>query len=189
VSEAGYIKDDHYKFLLEFFPGNIIHIRSHAFWNDIVKVLEKSGFEDKVRIDEESFQMLIIDYFTDVARIKDFHLIEKINVNKIYGYGIYWFLRRKPIQLIEPIEDNFDINEKVAIGIFLPKILKEAGITYTKETQNEALRKRVATFANLLFYNMKYRLYTPQSLELMIEAFLCGCEITKMKSNESRDSP
>jgi hypothetical protein len=181
VSEAGYTKDEHYKFLLDFFPGNIIHIRSNALWNDIVKVLEGSGHDEKVRIDEETFQMVIIDYFTDVARIKDFHLIEKINVNKIYGYGLYWFLRRKPIQILEPFADYFDINEKVAIGVFLPKILKEAGITYTQNTQDEQLRKRMATFVNLLFYNLKYRLYTPQSLELMIEAFLCGCEISRIK--------
>lgn len=162
--------------MLEIFPANIISLRSQSFWNDIVKVLESTGFDDKLRIDEESFQMVIIDYFTDVARIKDFHSIERINVNKIYAYGMYWFLRRKPIQLVEPVPDNFDINEKIVIGIFLPKILKEAGL---EETKDPVLKERLRTFINLLFYNLKYRTYTQQSLELMIEAFLCGCNITK----------
>jgi hypothetical protein len=178
VSEAGDIKENSYKFLLEFFPGNIIHMRSRALWHDIVKVLEKTGYEDNVRIDEETFHRFIIDYFTDVFILKKFHNIEKINVNKIYGYGLYWFLRHKPIQIIVPVDNIFDINEKVAIGIYLPKILREAGISYIKYNQNETVRKRVGTFVNLLFFNLKYRLYTPQSLELMIEAFLCGCEIT-----------
>jgi hypothetical protein len=180
MSEAGYIKDEHYEFLLKIFPGNIIHIRSNALWNDMIKVLEKTGFEEKLRIDEESFQIFIIDYFTDVARIKDFHSIDKINIQKIYSYGIYWFLRRKPIQIIEPIPDNFDINEKAIIGIFFPKILKEAGIEYTKETKNEKLRSRLGAFVNLLFYNIKHRTYTPQSLELAIEAFLCGNCVSKL---------
>jgi hypothetical protein len=93
---------------------------------------------------------------------------------------LYWFLRRKPIQIIEPIPDNFDINEKVAIGIFFPKILIEAGISYTKETKNEALRGRLAAFVNLLFYNLKHRTYTPQSLEIVIDAFLCGSCVSRL---------
>jgi hypothetical protein len=76
MSKAGYIKDEHYNFLLEIFPGNIIHTRSKALWDDMIKVLEKTGFESKLRIDEESFHIFIIDYFTDVARIKDFHSID-----------------------------------------------------------------------------------------------------------------
>ena len=138
------------------------------------------GLEEKLRIDEERFQNMILDYFTDVARIKDFQNIQKINVNKIYSYELYWFLRRRPIQIMEPVADNFDINEKTAIGVFLPRILVEAGIQYTKKNQNEAFRTRLNTFINLLFYNLKYRTYTPQSLELMIEAFLCGSAVARI---------
>ncbi|GHT53619.1 hypothetical protein FACS1894106_4650 [Spirochaetia bacterium] len=130
--------------------------------------------EDKVRIDEESFQMFIVDYFADIARLKDFQDIERVNVDKIYGYELYWFLRRKPVQLVEPMPDNFDINEKVALGVFIPRILNEAGLPYTKETQKEEVHKRLNTFINLLLYNLKYRTYTQQSLELVIEAFLSG---------------
>ena len=94
----------------------------------MVKVVESFGLENKLRIDEESFQMAIIDYFTDTARLKDFQDIKRTNVDKIYGYELFWFLRRHPIQLIEPSPSNFDVNEKVAIGIFLPRILADAGL-------------------------------------------------------------
>ncbi|GHV93786.1 hypothetical protein AGMMS50293_01060 [Spirochaetia bacterium] len=174
MSEAGYVKDEHYQFLLEYFPANIISLRFEALWRDTVKVIEGMGLEDKVRIDEESFQMVVIDYFSDIARLKAFQDISRINVNKIYGYEMYWFLRRQPIQIVEPIPDNFDINEKIAISIFLPRILKEADMPYTQSTQYSEFRSRLNIFINLLFYNIKYRTFTQQSLELVIEAFLCG---------------
>jgi len=179
VSESGFIKDEHYQFLLKYFPANKISIRFNALWADTVRVIENTGFEDKLRIDEESFQMAIIDYFTDIARLKDFQDIERANVDKIYGYELYWFLRRHPIQIIEEIPDNFDINEKVAIGVFLPRILAEAGMPYSEEGQNDEFRVRLKAFIDLLFYNLKYRSYTQQSLELMIEAFLCSCDCVR----------
>ncbi|MDR2517782.1 MAG: hypothetical protein LBD13_00020 [Spirochaetaceae bacterium] len=146
MNEAGCDKDSHYQFLLRYFPEHIIKSRYEALWKDTVKILESLGVGDKVRIDEESFNMFVIDYFTDIARLKDFQGIERANVNKIYGYELFWFLRRRPIQLIEPIADNFDLNEKVAISIFIPRILKEAGMPYKKETQNEAFRERLNTW-------------------------------------------
>jgi hypothetical protein len=179
MSEAGYTKDKHYQFLLKYFPANKIHIRYSSLWADTVKVIETAGLESIVRIDEESFQMAIIDYFTDIARLKDFQDIERVNVDKIYGYEMFWFLRRHPIQLLEDTPVHFDINEKIALGVFLPRILAEAGLPYTVDDQNEDFRKRLKLLIDLLFYNLKFRTYTQQSLELMIEAFICGCDCTR----------
>lgn len=164
-----FVKDDHYQFLLSYFPDNIIFFRFKTLLSNTIAILKKRNITDKVRIDLESFKMMILDYFTDIARLKDFQDIEHTNVQKIYGYQLYWFLRRHPIQIIQEFPKNFDINEKVAIALFLPRILKEAGIDQNKPSGTAA-----KNFINLLFYNMKYRTYTPQSLELMIEAFLVG---------------
>ena len=62
--------------------------------------------------------MFILDYFTDIARLKDYQDIERANVDKIYGYELFWFLRRHPIQLLEGVPDNFDINEKWLLVFF-----------------------------------------------------------------------
>jgi len=132
MSEAGYIKDEHYQFLLQYFPANKMPNRFKYLWADTVKVIESIGLEDKVRIDEKSFQMFILDYFTDIARLKDFQDIERANVDKIYGYELFWFLRRHPIQLLEGVPDNFDINEKVALGVFLPYVCPTAFTLKTK---------------------------------------------------------
>jgi len=172
---VGHIKDEHYQFLEEYFSVSKLHDRYEALWADTAKTIENIGLEKKIRIDEESFQIMILDYFTDIARLKDFQGIDLANVDKIYGYELFWFLRRHPIHLLEDIPDCFCINEKIAIGIFLPRILAEAGLPCNAD-QNEKFKKRLATFINLLFYNLKHRPYTQQSLELMIEAFLCGSD-------------
>ena len=180
MSKAGFTKDTRYQFLLEYFPANKIHMRYKALWADVVKVVESFGLENKVRIDEESFQMVIIDYFTDIARLKDFQDIKRVNVDKIYGYELFWFLRRHPIQLLEGTLNNFDINEKVALGVFIPRILAESGLPYDLKSQNKEFRDRLKPFIDLLFYNFKHRTYTQQSLELMIDAFLSGCACTRI---------
>jgi hypothetical protein len=180
MSEAGFVKDKHYQFLLKYFSGNIICMRFEALWADTVKVIQSYKLERKLRIDENSFQNIIIDYFTDTARLKDFQDIKRTNVDKIYGYELFWFLRRHPIQLVEDIPDHFDINEKVALGVFIPRILADAGLPYEKEKQCKEFQERLDVFIHLLFYNLKYRTYTQQSLELMIEAFLCGCNCTRI---------
>ncbi|MDR1803971.1 MAG: hypothetical protein LBQ94_10225 [Treponema sp.] len=182
MDESDYFeKDEFYQFLFKYFTRSKIESRYVSLWADIVKVMEGIGHEDKFRIDEESFKLFILDYFTDTARLKDFHDIERTNVNKIYGYGLYWFLRRHPIHPLEGIPSNFAINERVALGVFLPRIMKEAGLPlYVKEAQNESYKKRLRVFIDLLFYNLRFRTYTQQSLELMIEAFRCGCACTRL---------
>jgi len=179
MSEAGYIKDKHYQFLLQYFPGNIMSMRLKALWVDTDNVIKNFGLKSKLRMDEESFKNIILDYFTDIARLKDFQDIKRTNTDKIYGYELFWFLRRHPIQLLEEDPNLYDINEKVALNVFIPRILAEAGLPYDHKNQTKEFQERLKTFIDLLFYNMKYRTYTQQSLELMIEAFLCGCNCTR----------
>jgi hypothetical protein len=180
MSEAGYIKDKHYQFLLKYFPGNIMSMRLIALWGDTDNVIKSFGLKDKLRIDEESFKNIILDYFTDIARLKDFQDIKRTNADKIYGYELFWFLRRHPIQLLEKDPNLYDINEKIALNVFLPRILAESGLPYEPQNQTAEFQKRLTIFIDLLFYNFKYRTYTQQSLELMIEAFLCGCDCTRI---------
>jgi len=174
------VLDKHYQFLLKKF-GNKIPERFKFLWNETKRVLKGIGLslEKDVRIDKESFKHAVIDYFTDVVRIKGLHKMKRINMTKLYAYEMYWLLRRRPVHCIVPVKDSLDLNEKVILGIFVPKILEEAGLPYKPETQNEKTREYLYKFTNLLFYNFKYRQYTPQSLELMIDAFLCGCNISK----------
>lgn len=53
----------------------------------------------------------IMDYFTDVYRLKEFHKIKNINMIKIVAYEVYWILKRKPIQI-----RGTEVNTKVVFA-------------------------------------------------------------------------
>jgi len=137
----------------------------HSFIN--VKVIAQN-----VIVDTKILKTAIYDYFVDIARIKEFHRIEKVNVEKIYGYMSYWLLRRKPLQVTIEFPGSEFINELFVTSFLISAIFAEKSIGSNKGSKNTTF----GNFQSLLFYNLKYRPMTQQSLELMIEAFFCGCD-------------
>jgi hypothetical protein len=168
------IKEPDYEFLQEYFPTSKIIKRFEVLLTEIFDTIKALQIEYYVDVSKESVEMFVLDYFSDIARVKHFHNIKQVNRQKIYAYEMFWFLRRHPVQICKPFPDGFDVNEKVAIAIFVPKILREAGIVYSKTNQH-INKDALLNFMNHIFYHSKYRNYTQQSLELMIEAFLFGC--------------
>jgi len=150
-----------------------IQARFENILEQMQEVLIKMGIIDQVQINTDILGKAIVDYFEDIDRLKSFEDIPRVNVDKIYSYGIYWILRRHPIQILDKDLDKkfWYINEKVCIAIMLPKMLAEMNISL--KTENPRLKN----FLNLMYYNFKYRLYTQQSLEFMIEAFFCGYSV------------
>jgi hypothetical protein len=129
------------------------------------------GIGQNVVVDRELLKTAVCDYFVDIARVKHFHGIAKANVEKIYGYMAYWLLKRKPIQVKSPFPESAFINELFITGYLISSMLAEKNISYAQGAQNAAFDQ----FRSLMYYNLKYRLVTQQSLELMIEAFFYGC--------------
>lgn len=140
-------------------------------------VAEKIG--DYVTVDLELLKTAVCDYFVDIVRVKDFHhIIKKVNTEKIYGYMAYWLLKRKPIQVKSPFPQSAFINELFITGFLISNLLAEKNIDHAQCAQNAAF----AEFQSLIYYNLKYRLVTQQSLELMIGAFFCGCDFLPQKT-------
>lgn len=127
-----------------------------------------------VIVDQELFKTAIYDYFVDIARVKEFQQIIMTNPEKIYGYTAYWLLKRKPIQVIRLFPGSKFVNEQFVAAFIITSILAEKHITSTQCTQNATFNK----FQFLLFYHLKYRSITQQSLELMVEAFFCGYDFS-----------
>ena len=96
--------------------------------------------------------------------------IEKVNFEKIYSYTAYWLWRRRPLQVKLDFPGSEFINELLAAAYIISNVLAEKEIDGNKCARNASFSK----FQSLLFYNLKYRPITQQSLELMIEAFFCG---------------
>jgi hypothetical protein len=128
------------------------------------------GIVQCVIIDQALFKTAIYDYFVDIARVKDFQQIPRANPEKIYSYTAYWLLKRKPIQVTRQFPGSRFINELFVTSFLITSILAEKNLTGTQCTQNTTFDK----FQTLLFYHLKYRSITQQSLELMVEAFFCG---------------
>ena len=123
-----------------------------------------------VIVDRELFKTAVYDYFVDIARVKAFQQIPRVNPEKIYGYTAYWLLKRKPIQVTMQFPGSKFINEQFVTAFLITSILAEKNITGTHCTQNVTFNK----FQSLLFYHLKYRSITQQTLELMVESFFCG---------------
>jgi hypothetical protein len=136
--------------------------------------IDQYALDKKVTINRRMLIGAIHDYYVDTIRVKNFHKIKHTNVEKVYAYLAYWLLRRKPLQVIEEFNGCEFVNE-VFIALFLSSaIASEKGISREQKEKNPTFKK----FMDLLFYNLKYRPVSTQSLELMIEAFFSGCDFT-----------
>jgi hypothetical protein len=137
--------------------------------------LEKQDLGDSVIINGRILKRTVIDYFIDIVRIKEFHNINNTNNEKIYAYTAYWLLRRKPLQVIKPFNGCEFVNELFITFFLISSSCETRNIDNDKKNKNPALEG----FQSFLFYNLKYRSVSQQSLELMIEAFFCGYDFPK----------
>jgi hypothetical protein len=138
--------------------------------------LEKQDLGDSVAINGRILKRTVIDYFIDIVRIKEFHNINNTNNEKIYAYTAYWLLRRKPLQVIKPFKGCAFVNELFITFFLISSSCRTRNIDNEKKNRNPALDD----FQSFLFYNLKYRPISQQSLELMIEAFFCGYDFPKV---------
>lgn len=161
-------KREYYQQLIEIYP---FEERFRNILTQIQDVLEALGVLEQVTINTDLLGQSIIDYFDDIDRLKRYEDIDKVNVDKIYGYETYWLLKRKPIQIIEgEVSVEFlHINEKVFTFILIAKMLKEMQKGF------DDTNPRMFSLIDLIYYNFKYRLHTQKTLELLISGFFCGC--------------
>jgi len=138
----------------------------------IYKFVNVKGIARNIIVDHSLLRTSIFDYFVDVARIKEFHNIEKVNFEKIYGYTAYWILRRKPIRVTTPFQGGEFVNEQFIASYLISNMLSEKHL----DGETCGRNRKFNDFQSLLYYNLKYRPISQQSLELMIEAFFCGCD-------------
>lgn len=135
--------------------------------------LSQAEYPDWVECNNRILYHALLDYYSDIVRLKDFHLIERAKTDKVIAYLIFWILRRKPIQLKQDSEDEKDIfvNERFACTMLLSECLLEKmdDVRLTEE-----LERKLEKYIDLLLYYFKYRQYNPQVIELLIESFKMG---------------
>lgn len=143
------------------------------------KFLIETGFHDKedISLNDRVLMHSILDYFTDITRLKSFHDIDLVNQDKIISYEISWMLRRKPIQIIRADrEELVYVNEKFALEILVNHL--------TAGTVDDFSGNRtIIAYCNVLLYYLKYRNYDAKVLEIIISSFKAGNSLNKIKYN------
>lgn len=161
-----------YKDLLEKVGKDNFESRFHELLNSMNKFLSEAKYPDSIICNERILYHVLLDYYSDIARLKEFHKIKHTKSDKVIAYIIYWILRRKPIQLTEFSDSEYDIfvNERYACNLLLAECLLEndAGIT------NNSVLEQLDKYIDLLLYYFKYRALNPQVIELLIESFKMG---------------
>ena len=106
-----------------------------------MEFIEIAGFSDVAYCNERILMQVILDYFMDVMRLKEFHSIERIRTEKLFAYTISWIVKRKPIQFRESSDQERDIfvNERFAASLLINECLMCGSKHFVKEAYAEKL--------------------------------------------------
>lgn len=148
---------------------------------DITVFIEKNRLENKVILNEMALGYMLVDYFEDIRRLKTYHGIEHVNNLKIVAYTSYWFLKRKPIQIVSHEKELMYINERFILAYIL-NFLNQADEIPILSRENQGLK----SFAESLFYFLKYKVNGPNNLEMILMAFFAG-QIYQEKEEDLSD--
>lgn len=161
-----------YDELVKYFKQDVIESRIRQIAEEMLAFIVEYDLRDKVTINEMALTHAVLDYFSDIQRLKDYQKIEHVNEYKVKAYETFWLLQRKPIQLVQELEDDkwLYINEKFLLGRLTAFMLKDnINIPLVAERQ-----KAYKSFLDTLYYHLKFRRCDAQSLELMLLAFDAG---------------
>ena len=147
-------------------------------FSNLVKVceefLKENKLDNQVVINTFILAHTVMDYFTDVSRLKEFHHIRSHNSYKQHAYLMSWFLRRKPLQIIEDeSEELVYTNEKFVLSYTMNFLTRDmAPDFYDKLSKKQ--QEAIDGYMKSLYYHLKYRNCSAQVLELSLLSFDAG---------------
>lgn len=154
--------------------GLLIHRLAERFYKE-------HHLKGKVYFNDDIFQHCLIDILVDIARLKYFHDISRVNYIKFIAYTASWCLKRKPFQVLEGCDEKYIyVNERFVLTLLLQASgCFDDNVNYYEENQKELIKE-----IGQIYYHLKYRNTNPQTLEL----FLIGLETgKKIHSENSRN--
>ena len=96
-----------YTGLLEKFGEETIDARYRSIMDRMNAWISEHNFQNNIRIDRILLQNAVLDYYSDISRLKEYHNIETTNSVKVIAYESYWLWRRRPLQVISnPSEEK-----------------------------------------------------------------------------------
>lgn len=163
-----------YEDIKEAFTEKKIKDRYVSLYKYLAEFIARSNYDKSVIIVEASLNQAVVDYFTDILRLKRFHKIENVNFIKIHAYSAYWLLRRRPLQVIDAKTEDSElsfVNEDF-IATYLVSFLNGQH-SDLRLLEND--RAEYYEFISNLKYFLRYRLVSPQMLETILMAYKAGC--------------
>ena len=138
--------------------------------NELIKTanefIEEAGYSDNVECNERIMLNVILDYYADIDRLKQFHDVDLV------AYTVAWIVRRKPLQFIKysDVEKDIFVNERFAAYLMINECMAGDSKKYIDKKYYGQLKE----YSDLLLYYFKYRECNPQVIELAIESFKLG---------------
>lgn len=134
--------------------------------------IREAGYQGHVECNRRIMLNVLLDYFADIFRLKEFHDIEKVRTEKIFAYTVAWIVKRKPLQFVCDTDEERDmfVNERFAAYL----LLNECLLGGEKKFVSKENKNKLDEYIGLLLYYLKYRECNPQVLELAIESFKMG---------------
>ena len=166
------IFDSKYQFLNK--ESTVIEERIINMTSRAEAFIDAQNYRDFIYLNKALLHSVVLDYFTDLARLKSFENIEFANKNKITAYMSYWWIRRKPLQIKENLtidEKLVSVNENFIATLILKDMMEGRDPNAFLDHEQFRLLK------THLIYHLKYRALTPQSLELIIMSMKVGIDI------------
>ncbi|MCI9620562.1 MAG: hypothetical protein HFG85_11500 [Dorea sp.] len=147
--------------------GLLVHKLAEEFYKE-------NKLEGNVYFNDNIFEYCLIDILVDIARLKHFHDISRVNYIKFIAYTASWCLKRKPFQLIEGCDEKYIyVNERFALTILLQASgCYDENFDYSAEDQQELINT-----IKQMIYHLKYRNTNPQTLELLLIGMNAGKKI------------
>lgn len=170
-----------YKDIIGEFGEERIQERLVYFMDAIMTFVKEYNTEEepKLYLNVTVLRNMILDYFSDVLRLKSFHKITKINNIKRVSYEMQWFLREKPIQILSDDVEAQYANEKFAFQYIMHELVRGQ----LNRTLDEDSIKKTKAFAESLFYHLKFRDCDAKNLELMMIAYKAGSVFNQQDNN------
>lgn len=162
-----------YQYILDVFGEERIKNRYASlleYMNDFIK---RHHYEENLTISKNALSQMIIDYFVDIDRLKQFHGIERISTTKIYSYSAFWLIKRKPLMIIKDNLEDYNLtfaNERFVVGYLLRCLNDESISTLILDEK----KPDYIDFVDNLMYFLQYRVITAQAIETILFAFKAG---------------
>lgn len=161
-----------YQYIVDKFGEEKVISRSEWLYNQLSDYIDSQNLMGKVTISRNVLKHVLVDYFVDIDRLKDFSEIPRANDTKIYAYTCFWLLRHKPLQInsLDDAPELVFVNEEFVSYLLRGYLFSDPDDIPIVNSQRDG----IDCFVRTMLYYFKYREYSAKTIEMIILSFLAG---------------